>query len=93
MALSETNINPRVIVWLRAAKLSLKTLIRRPDGDLVRVKDGAGRCMPWTVVYMLWIQERWVEWATELGFEGDHQTARLAGHSHDEFDAWLNGRY
>ncbi len=76
-------MNPRVIIWLRAAKLSPKILVRRSGEDLARVNG-----TPWTAVYMIWIQERWREWADGLGFR-DHRVAQVSGHSADDFDAWL----
>lgn len=73
-------LNPRVVCWARSRGIDPHSLVASPPTYI----DG----MRWTVHFMIWIQERWRAWATELGY-GDHRVALANGHSHEEFDAWL----
>lgn len=44
------------------------------------------------VRFIIWLGERWREWAAELGFTRGlfpQEDARFAGRTHAEFDAWL----
>jgi hypothetical protein len=84
-------MNPRVLAWLRAAKLTPSDIERGPGEDTRRVTF-EGRENLWTAHYVIWIGQRWREWAWSLGFtrgSTPHHDAWMAGHPHAEFDAWL----
>lgn len=85
--------NPRVITFLAAHGLPLDTIERDSEGEIKRIALN-GSTMPWTAHYSLWIDHMWRDWAEELGFKSQdgsraHQHALMAGHTHEEFDAWL----
>lgn len=77
-------LNPRVVHWARAQGIDLEVLVADPNASLPSYSDGA----PWTVHFIIWIQERWRAWATELGYR-DHRVALASGHTHADFDTWL----
>lgn len=81
---SSDGFNLRVVLWARSRGLDLHLLVIGPRESTTHI-DGT----PWTVLFMAWIQNRWREWASELGFNGNHRAALAAGRSHAEFDAWL----
>lgn len=78
--------NPRFVIWAESRGLSPAELMR-PDRDEVVNIDNT----PWTVLFMSWISDRWYEWARELGYR-DAVTALADGHTHEDFDAWLEAR-
>lgn len=80
-------MNPRFVLWARSAGHDPRALLRPGRDEVTRI-DGT----PWTVFFMAWITERWNEWATELGYR-DHRVALTDGHTHDDFDAWLEAKY
>lgn len=85
-------MNPYFIAWCRAHSHNPDDLSKNNRAlgkEPTRVVDPHdGKRRPWTVVFMLWIQAKWREWATEKGFRGDHRAARLSGHT--DFGAWLD---
>jgi hypothetical protein len=85
-------VNPRWVLWLRSRGETPETMQRDDDGLVVDPVDCAKR--PAACVFMLWMQDAWRRWATELGFVGSypHETALLSGHTADEFDVWLEGQ-
>lgn len=78
--------NPRFVIWAESRGLSPAELMRPDRIEVTRV-DGS----PWTALFMIWIMERWREWASELGYR-DHRVALLSGHTSEDFDAWLEAR-
>ena len=91
------DINPRVDKFLVAHGLPLDTIERDSDGEIKRITIN-GENLMWTVHYGLWIDHMWRDWAAELGFRSAagsraHEHAFMAGHTHEEFDAWLATKY
>lgn len=86
----EPPMNPRVLVWLKVAGLTLADIERKRAGDVPIVKFEGAYC-PWTIHYMCWIQNRWRTWAKSVGFR-DHWEALRSGHTDAEFDTWLADR-
>jgi hypothetical protein len=80
-------VNPRVLLWLKANGLTPDSIARRSGEDVRQVVIDGHRNL-WTVHYIAWIDRRWREWAASLGFN-TQRDAVLSGHTHDEFDAWL----
>lgn len=103
MAEKPEALNPRFAMWCRSRGIDPASLVRDPndpDAEIVRVEypdDPHKRRLPWTFVFMRWIDKMWREWAAELGFKGAHmrsahEVALLNGHTAEEFDAWLDAR-
>lgn len=93
---TQAAINPRVVVFLATHGLPLDTIERDSEGEIKRIALN-GSPMPWTAHYSLWIDHMWRDWAEQLGFKSvggsrAHECAIMAGHTHDEFDAWLQNK-
>lgn len=96
-----SEVNPRVLAFLRAHALPEDTFPRKTEraeySPLYLEVDGAR--LPFTIAYSQWVMAQWRAWAAELGFvnartgEGKPEIALLAGRTHEDFDAWLNGRF
>ncbi len=90
--------NPRYVLWAKSRGKEPEDFGRDENGDIERIldeDDEQRRMMSWTVVFMLWIEARWTDWAAHHGFMrtryGDpHREAMLAGHR--DFDVWLEGQ-
>lgn len=85
--------NPRWVCWMLSRGEDPATFVSRDESGEVRRIDGR---MPWTVVFMQWVQDRLREWATGLGFADRngrlaHEVALLE-RGHDAFDAWLRAK-
>ncbi len=74
-------LNPRFVIWARSIGREPHSLVGAEEIERI---DGT----PWTAIYMGWVQERWRAWATVLGCD-DHRVALSNGHTHDDFDRWL----
>lgn len=100
-------LNPRFVLFCQAIGRDPEELSERePTGDIKRIpytNDPAGRSGPWTSVFMLWMTDRWREWAEGLDLprqpnrwgtsdEPLHRWALRNGFTHDDFDAWLRER-
>lgn len=81
------DLNPRYVLWCRAHGYYPREMTLR-NGCPRRVPDGRGRVLPWTVVFMFWIEDRWRQWSEELGY-ANRREALLGGHTVEEFDRWL----
>ncbi len=95
--MEQKDINPRVSNFLTAHGLPLDTVERDSEGEIKWI-DLNGSKMEWTVHYSLWIDRMWRDWASELGFRSEagsraHEHAFMAGHTNEEFDAWLAAKY
>lgn len=95
--MTQAAINPRVVVFLAAHGLPLDTLVRDSEGEIKRITIN-GESLPWNVHYSFWIGDRTLEWATMLGVKQQgggrlHEHAIMAGHTYEEFDAWLAAKY
>ena len=89
--------NTRVAAFLAAHGLPLDTVERDSEGEIKWI-DLNGSKMEWTVHYVLWIDRLWRDWAAELGFRSAagslaHEHAFMAGHTQEEFDAWLSAKH
>lgn len=80
-----STMNPRFLLWARANGHDPQSVLSSDDGETTRI-DGT----PWTILFMAWMSERWREWATEIGFNGNQRAALSSGHTHAEFDLWLS---
>lgn len=83
-------MNPRFVLWCEAHSFDPAEIGRDAEG-VTRI-DGT----PWTVLFMIWVRERWAEWSASLGFKASgsrlaHEVALVSGFSHVDFDAWLIG--
>jgi hypothetical protein len=95
--MEQKDINPRVSNFLTAHGLPLDTIERDSEGEIKQIEI-CGQEMPWTVHYSLWVDRMWRDWASELGFQTAagsraHEIVIMAGHTHEEFDAWLTAKY
>ena len=90
-----TGLNVRVRLWLKARGFAETAIDRRSGDDVPRVPSiHDGKPQMWTIEYTQWIDSKWTEWATSLGFkrqdgEPAHRLALGNGHTDAEFDAWL----
>lgn len=80
--MTRPSYNPRFVIWAESIGVSPDELMLEPTQI-----DGT----PWTVLFMIWIQKRWRDWALELGYR-DHRAALADGHTHAHFDAWLEAK-
>ncbi len=81
--MAKKQLNPRFVLWAKSIGKEPADFVRRDRQGVTRI-DGT----PWTVLFMAWIAERWRQWALELGYR-DHRVALANGHTHADFDAWL----
>lgn len=79
--------NPRFVIWAESVGVSPEDLLLPARKGGTSQIDGT----PWTVLFIIWIQNRWRDWATELGYR-DPRNALADGHTHADFDAWLEAR-
>ena len=90
-AIDSGKFNPRWVCWSASRGES-------PEyRSELAVDPDDGKTYPRTLIFMLWIQARWREWATELGFKSSqwgeaHRTALASGRTEKEFDAWLRAK-
>lgn len=95
---SDYHLNPRWVCWMLSRGDDPRTFVcTRLDGEVPRVADEAGRVLPRTLVFSQWVQARWREWASELGFADRngrlaHEVALGSGRTHADFDAWLSAK-
>lgn len=93
-------LNPRWVCWMVSRGEDPATFVpTAPGEDCPRIVDPAdGKMYPRPMVFSLWVQARWREWAAELGFtmmrEGRYpqEDALFSGHTAEEFDAWLRAK-
>ncbi|MFZ2152063.1 MAG: hypothetical protein WAV09_03085 [Minisyncoccia bacterium] len=91
-----SDLNPRVLLWLRAAKLTADDIVRIDPDEVRRIPVEGGERM-WTLVYIEWSKRMYHEWAESLGFRGGnyfdaHDRAFLAGHTMEEHVAWVEAQ-
>jgi hypothetical protein len=82
-----TELNPRVLLWLRERGLSKTILDRDAQGRLQRVFDESGVSLPWTIDFMLWVQNKWSDFAKYKHCLDIGEAIR--DHGHASFDLWL----
>lgn len=77
--------NPRFVIWTRTLGRTPESFYRGEDDEIPKL-DG----MPWTLVFMLWIQAQWGAWERSQGRKPGEP---LSPSDHKQFDKWLSETY
>lgn len=89
-----SDTNPRVLLWLRAVKLTEKDIDRVDPNEVRRVVLDGEEVM-WTVAFITWSSRMYREWAASVGYtHGNkhfeaHDIAFMNGKTMADHIAWV----
>jgi hypothetical protein len=88
-------VNPRVLQWLRANRLTPADIARKSGLDVPSVTIDGHKNL-WTIHYAIWSTHQWRDWAETLGYVRGltpWRDAMANGHTEAEHETWMEQRW